>query len=64
MTNLENQLTDLRNRRDATNETLWDAVKRVRAGFKASFGDDSSQYEMIGGTRTSERKTATRKVAA
>ena len=35
---------------------MWDKVKRVRAGVKANYGDDSQQFEMIGGTRTSERK--------
>ena len=63
MTNLENQLTNLRNRRDAANLSLWDKVKRVRAGVKANYGDDSSQYEMVGGTRLSERKTPTRRTA-
>lgn len=57
---LKNQLTNLRNQRDATYYSLWDAVKRVRAGVKGSFGGDSSQYEMVGGTRLSERKTARR----
>jgi hypothetical protein len=47
MTNLENQLTNLHN-------------QRVRAGVKARFGDDSSPYEMVGGARVSERKTASR----
>jgi hypothetical protein len=61
MTSLEAQLTDLRNRRDTLYTTIWDQVKRVRAGVKANFGDDSSQYEMVGGTRLSERKTPTRK---
>jgi len=61
MTNLENQLTNLRNRRDAANNSLWDKVKRVRAGVKANYGDDSSQYEMVGGTRLSERKTPIRR---
>jgi hypothetical protein len=32
----------------------------VRAGVKASLGDDSSPYEVFGGTRVSERKTASR----
>jgi hypothetical protein len=41
-------LRNLRNRRDATNLALWYTVKRARAGVKASFGDDSSQYEMFG----------------
>jgi len=63
LTNLENKLTDLRNQRDEANLILWDRVKRVRAGFKAIFGDDSSQFEMVGGTRTSERKPRTRRIS-
>ena len=43
--------------------TIWDKVKRVRNGMKAIYGDDSSQYEMIGGTRLSERKAPARKAA-
>ena len=58
---LEAQLTDKRNQRDAANTALWDKVKRVRNGVKANYGDDSSQVEMVGGTRTSERKPRTRK---
>jgi hypothetical protein len=60
---IEAQLTDLRNRRDATLATIWDDVKRVRAGMKAIYGDDSSQYEMVGGTRKSERKKPARPAA-
>jgi len=40
---------------------MWDKVKRVRASVKGLYGDDSSEYEMVGGTRKSERKTPTRK---
>ena len=54
---LETQLTEMRNQRDALSQSSWDKVKRVRAGVKATFGDDSSQYEMIGGTRLSDRKS-------
>ncbi len=61
---LEAQLTDLRNQRDAVYQELWDKVKRVRNGVKANYGDDSSQYEMVGGTRLSERKSPTRKAKA
>jgi hypothetical protein len=60
---LETQLTDLRNQRDALYVGLWDKVKRARNGFKAIYGDDSSQYEMAGGTRVSDRKARTRKAA-
>jgi hypothetical protein len=61
MNALEAQLTNLRNQRDALYTELWDKVKRVRNGVKANYGDNSSEYEMIGGTRTSERKSPTRK---
>ena len=60
ITDLENKLTDLRNQRESSNQDLWNIVKRVRAAFKGIFGDDSSQYEMVGGTRLSERKTVRR----
>ncbi len=62
--NLETQLTNLRNQRDELYATIWDKLKRVRAGVKGNFGDDSSQYEMVGGTRVSERKTSVRRTTA
>jgi hypothetical protein len=61
---LETQLTNLRNQRDALFASMWDKVKRVRSGVKAIYGDDSSQYEMVGGTRASERKAPVRKAKA
>jgi len=64
ISNLELQLTDLRNRRDALGTGLWDKIKRVRAGIKANYGDDSSQFEMVGGTRLSDRKSPTRKAVS
>ncbi|MBN1309841.1 MAG: hypothetical protein JXB30_00385 [Anaerolineae bacterium] len=57
---LESLLTNLRNERDASGEALWDKIKRVRSGMKGIFGDGSSQYEMVGGTRMSERKPPAR----
>jgi uncharacterized alpha-E superfamily protein len=61
MNTLEAQITNLRNQRDTLQTELWDKVKRVRNGVKANYGDDSSQYEMVGGTRLSERKSPVRK---
>ena len=58
---LDVELTDLRNRRDALLFSIWNKVKRARAGIKGIYGDDSSEYEMIGGTRLSDRKSPTRK---
>jgi hypothetical protein len=58
---LEIQLADKRNQRDMLYNGMWDKVKRVRAGVKANYGDDSQQYEMVGGTRTSDRKPRARR---
>lgn len=57
---LEKQLTEVRNRRDALYLSAWDQIKRVRAGVKGIYGDDSSEYEVVGGTRRSDRKTPRR----
>lgn len=64
ITSLEVQLSNARNQRDSVYNTLWDKVKRVRAGAKANYGDDSSQYEMMGGTRMSERRSPRRTMPA
>jgi hypothetical protein len=61
MDSLEAQLTNLRNQRDTLYEAIWGIVKRLRAGVKGIYGDDSSQYEMVGGTRLSERKPRAKK---
>ena len=61
---LELQMIDLRNKRDARLTSIWEAVKRTRSSVKGSYGDDSSEYELVGGTRMSERKKAVRKKAA
>lgn len=61
---LESQITDARNQRDAHLGVVWDMVKRVRTGVKAIYGDDSSQYEMIGGTRLRDRKSPSRRQSA
>jgi hypothetical protein len=58
---LETQLTDLRNQRDEAYGTGWSYVTRMRAGIKGIYGDDSSEYEMAGGTRRSERKPRSRR---
>jgi len=58
---LEIQLADKRNQRDLVYNGMWDKIKRIRAGVKANYGDDSQQFEMVGGTRTSERKAPVRR---
>jgi hypothetical protein len=64
ITALEAQLTDKRNQRDLLYAGVWDRVKRVRNAIKGIYGDDSSQYEIVGGKRLSERKRPTRKAAS
>jgi len=57
----ENKLTDLRDQRDEAYGTGWSYITRMRAGIKAIYGDNSSQYKMAGGTRRSERKPRSRR---
>ncbi len=61
---LELQLTGLRNQRDARLARMWDAVKRVRATVKGVYGDDSTEYELVGCTRSSARKRPVRRPSA
>lgn len=56
LVDLEHQLTEVRNRRDALYLAAWDKIKRVRSNIKGLYGDDSTEYELVGGTRRSERK--------
>ena len=58
---LEKQLSDLRNQRDGSLAGLWQQVKRVRNTVKGVYGDNASEYELVGGTRLSERKAPVRK---
>jgi len=53
---IETQLIDLRNQREQVFNDSWDMLKRLRSAIKGIYGDDSPQYEMIGGTRMSDRK--------
>ena len=53
---LRAQLTEALNVRNHLAYELNDTVKRIRALVKAQFGDDSSEYEMVGRKRLSERK--------
>jgi hypothetical protein len=61
---LEIELTDLRNKRDETFGAGWGYITRMRSGIKAIYGDDSSEYEMAGGTRRSERKPRSKRSKA
>ena len=61
---LEMQLAALRNKRDERLTQMWDAIKRVRATVKGVYGDVSSEYELMGGTRLSERRRPVRRAQA
>src|SRR5678810_576467 len=45
---LEKQLTEMRNQRESLYLTTWDRVKRARASIKGLYGDNSTQYELVG----------------
>ena len=59
---LEIQLTDLRDRRDAVYHTGSQYINRLRDGIMSRYGEDSSEYEMVGQTRLSERKPRSKRV--
>jgi hypothetical protein len=49
------------NELDALERQLQDFNSRILSGVKAKHGANSSQYEVAGGVRTSERKKASKK---
>ena len=53
---LQRQLSDVINRRDDKAKILQGNITRARGGIRSYFGPDSSEYELAGGTRSSERK--------
>ena len=48
--------TRLVDRKGERAESLSDHIVQVRSAVKGVFGADSPEYDMVGGTRTSERK--------
>ena len=54
-------LDEQQNLVDTKEDTAADWNKRVLAAVGAKYGTDSSEYEMVGGTRLSERKRTSRK---
>jgi hypothetical protein len=58
----EIELKHLRNERDALYLSLWDKVKRVYSWVRGAYGDDSTEYEMLGRKRASQRKRRSRRV--
>ncbi len=54
-------LDDKQNRLNARESGLADWNQRILAAVKAQYGPDSSEFELVGGTRRSERKKPTKK---
>ena len=55
------EVDDLQNRVDDREQRLSDFSQRLQAAVKALYGPDSSEFEVIGGVRRSDRKRRTRK---
>ena len=55
------EVDDQQNRLDGREQRLSDFSQRIQAAVKALYGPDSSQFEVIGGVRRSDRKRRTRK---
>ena len=55
------EIDDQQNRLDDRELRLRDFSQRIQAAVKALYGPDSSQFEVIGGLRRSDRKKPVRK---
>ena len=53
---MSSQMDDLLNQIQAGEARAADKSRRILSATEATYGPDSSEYEMVGGTRTSERK--------
>jgi len=54
-------LDDKQNRLNSRERNLSDLNQRILAGVRAQYGPDSSEFELVGGVRRSERKKPVRK---
>ena len=61
---LRTQLTQSVNEGNTQADEILNLTVRGRSGAKAQFGADSTQYEQLGGTRSSDRKPPKRKGGA
>jgi hypothetical protein len=61
ITDEERDLTTNRNTRDDNARTLNKVNTRFLSLVRGQFGPDSSEYELAGGTRSSERKAPVRR---
>ena len=60
---LRSQLDELLNKRNDSAKVLSQLNTRGLSAIRGIFGPDSSEYELAGGTRASERKRPVRKAA-
>lgn len=60
ITAAEVNLTRLRNDRHGKRKELNESRKRILSAIRGLYGDDSNEYEMVGGTRLSERRRPSR----
>ena len=58
------QLTKLVNEKGDSSKSLSSFITKAKLAIKVEFGPDSSEYEMAGGVRASERKKPVRKPKA
>lgn len=58
---LDEKRLALTNDKRAKTRELREIMKRVKSSVAGVFGDDSNEYELVGGTRRSERKKPVRK---
>lgn len=56
ITSIEITLAKLRNDRKTAQSQLQESRKRILSTIRGLYGDDSNEYEMVGGKRMSERK--------
>ena len=49
-------LDELQNELDDSENDLREKNRRILSAIEANYGPDSSEYEQVGGTRTSDRK--------
>lgn len=58
---MSSEMDDLLNQIQAGEARAADKSRRILSATEAHYGPDSSEYEMVGGTRKSERKKPGRK---
>lgn len=63
ITAAEIAIAKLRNDRLELRKQMQESKKRILSAIRGIYGDDSSEYEMVGGTRMSERRRPGRPLA-